>query len=62
MFSDCPDPPNILNAALNTENIRHDDVNLTYMCIDGYHLVGAQTIFCQEDFTWSPTMFVCTGT
>ncbi|XP_071146324.1 protein lev-9-like [Mytilus edulis] len=59
--TDCPYPPNILNAALNTENIRHDDVNLTYMCIDGYHLVGAQTIFCQDDFTWSPTMFVCTA-
>ncbi|VDI12244.1 CUB and sushi domain-containing protein, partial [Mytilus galloprovincialis] len=32
--TDCPNPPNIMNAAVNTENIHHDDVTLTYMCND----------------------------
>lgn len=51
-----------MNAAVNTENIHHDDVTLTYMCNDGYYLVGAKTISCQANLTWSPHMFVCTGT
>lgn len=62
LFSDCPNPPNIMNAAVNTENIHHDDVTLTYMCNDGYYLIGAKTISCQANLTWSPHMFVCTGT
>ncbi|CAC5407361.1 CSMD [Mytilus coruscus] len=59
--TDCPDPPNIMNAALNIEDIRHDDVDLTYMCNDGYYLFGVETISCQANLSWSPPTFVCTG-
>ncbi|XP_052082612.1 sushi, von Willebrand factor type A, EGF and pentraxin domain-containing protein 1-like isoform X1 [Mytilus californianus] len=59
--TDCPDPPNIMNAALNIKDIRHDDVDLTYMCNDGYYLLGSETISCQANLSWSSPTFVCTG-
>ena len=54
----CPDLENPLNGVLNQSGVSDGDT-ATYSCSDGYELVGAKVLHCQNDGTWNNSPPVC---
>ncbi|XP_034547042.1 complement component C7 isoform X2 [Notolabrus celidotus] len=59
----CGTPPALVNGyILDPKDFYLEDSRVEYTCTDGFYLVGATTIKCNADQTWSPGPGLCTVT
>ena len=54
----CPDLENPFNGVVTQFGVSEGDT-ATYSCSDGYELVGAKVLHCQNDGTWDNSPPVC---
>ena len=54
----CPNLADSANGAVNVSGRSPGDI-VTYTCISGFELVGADTLTCVSDGKWGPDPPVC---